>query len=382
MRRIKIYGAGSIGNHLAHASRQMGWSVTVCDVSSAALERMRQEIYPSRYGQWDSAIRLYLNAEAPVGGFDHIFIGTPPEHHLPLALGALDESPTTIIVEKPVCPPSLAHAQDLWERARKLPTRVFVGYDHVVGKATQQVEALLASGECGEIQTLDVEFREHWGGIFAAHPWLDGPADSYLGFWEKGGGASGEHSHAINLWQHFAHHVGAGRVVEVDARLRYINEGPAYYDDLCLVNLRTEHGMIGRVGQDVVTRPPRKRARIQGTEGAIEWICNYNPEGDAVRLLRPGKPDEILPFPKRRPDDFIRELEHIEADLRTSGDDSGIRLERGLDTMLVVAAAHRSEMDGRRIRIEYGQGYSLDALEPADAAGEREYPTVRSARER
>ena len=378
MRRIKIYGAGSIGNHLANASRRMGWEVTVCDVSAPALERMRHQIYPSRYGQWDEGIRLYLNQDAPTGGFDHIFIGTPPEFHLPLALQALEENPRTVIVEKPVCPPSLDQAQDLWvaARARKIP--VYVGYDHVVGKATQAAEEVIASGEFGETQTLDVEFREHWGGIFAAHPWLDGPADSYLGFWEKGGGASGEHSHAINLWQHFAHVVGAGRVIEVDARLRYVAEGAADYDDLCLVNLRTELGFVGRVVQDVVTTPHRKRARIQGTNGAIEWICNYNPDGDALLLLRPGKADEVRPLAKTRPDDFIRELEHIEADSRAGGVSSGIRLERGLDTMLVVAAAHRSEQQGRRIRLDYDRGYSLDALGPADEESQGE--TVRSAR--
>jgi predicted dehydrogenase len=381
MRRIKIYGAGSIGNHLAHASRRLGWEVTVCDVSSSALQRMQHEIYPSRYGRWDDAIRLFLNQDAPAGGFDHIFIGTPPEAHLPLALQALDEKPQTIIIEKPVCPPALEHAQELWERSGERDIRMYVGYDHVVGKATEQVERLIASGDFGMIQTLDVEFREHWGGIFAAHPWLSGPSDSYLGFWERGGGASGEHSHAINLWQHFAHTVGAGPVVEVDARVRYVAEGTAWYDDLCLINLRTERGLVGRVVQDVVTRPHRKRARIQGTEGTIEWICNYNPDGDAVRLLRPGKPDELITLPKRRPDDFLRELEHIEADLRTAGSDSGIRLERGLDTMLVVAAAHRSEQQGRRIRLDYDQGYTLKALGMADAEGEREYPGLRTARE-
>lgn len=380
MRRIKIYGAGSIGNHLAHASRRMGWEVTVCDLSSAALERMQREIYPSRYGRWDDGIRLLLNQDAPAGGFDHIFIGTPPEAHVPLALQALDEKPRTIIIEKPVCPPALEQAQELWERSGDLETRMYVGYDHVVGKATEQVEQLIASGEFGETQTLDVEFREHWGGIFAAHPWLSGPADSYLGFWERGGGASGEHSHAINLWQHFAHCAGAGRVAEVDARLRYVVDGRAWYDDLCLLNLKTERGLVGRVVQDVVTRPPRKRARIQGSEGAIEWICNYNPEGDAVRLLRAGKPEELISLPKRRPDDFIRELEHIEADLRAPGTDSGIRLERGLDTMLVVAAAHRSEQLGRRIRLDYDQGYTPEALGPA-SEDEREYPTLRTARE-
>ena len=67
------------------------------------------------------------------------------------------------------------------------------------------------------VETIDVEFREHWGGIFAAHPWLEGPQDSYLGFWDRGGGASGEHSHAINLWQFFASQLGKGRIIEVSA---------------------------------------------------------------------------------------------------------------------------------------------------------------------
>ena len=58
MKRVKIYGAGSIGNHLAHACRQLGWDVVVCDVSQSALERMKSEIYPARYGAWDAAIQL------------------------------------------------------------------------------------------------------------------------------------------------------------------------------------------------------------------------------------------------------------------------------------------------------------------------------------
>jgi predicted dehydrogenase len=365
MRRIKIYGAGSIGNHLAHASRRMGWEVSVCDVSAAALDRMRTQIYPARYGAWDESIRLSLNDAAPRGGFDHIFIGTPPEHHLPLALASLDESPATIIVEKPVCPPSLDHAQELWERSRGGRTRLYVGYDHVVGRASARAAELVCGGEIGAVETLDVEFREHWGGIFAAHPWLEGPADSYLGFWEKGGGASGEHSHAINLWQHFAHVVGAGRVREVDARLRYVGEGEARYDDLCLVHLRTEGGLLGRVVQDVVTTPHRKRARIQGVTGAVEWVCNYDSAGDAVLLHRPGKAEEVFGLPKKRSDDFLRELEHIEADLQRPAGGSELRLERGLDTMLVVAAAHRAEREGRRVRIEYERGYTRDAIRPA-----------------
>lgn len=70
MPNVKIYEVGSISNHLSHAARSLGWSVTVCDVSEEALERVRSDFYPSRYGQWDTAIRLYRNQDVPRDDFD------------------------------------------------------------------------------------------------------------------------------------------------------------------------------------------------------------------------------------------------------------------------------------------------------------------------
>ena len=45
--KVKIIGAGSIGNHLAHASRSLGWQVDICDIDSRALVRTKEMIYPS-----------------------------------------------------------------------------------------------------------------------------------------------------------------------------------------------------------------------------------------------------------------------------------------------------------------------------------------------
>jgi predicted dehydrogenase len=323
---------------------------------------MKHSLYPGRYGKWDDAITLCLNQDAPQGEFDLICIGTPPDVHLDLALQALKEAPRALLIEKPLCPPSLQYAQEVFQAAKDSAVQVFVGYDHVVGLATKRVEELWASGAIGEVETIDVEFREHWAGIFAAHPWLKGPADSYLGFWERGGGASGEHSHAMNLWQHFAHVTNMGRVVEISATMKYIKKEGAHYDSLCLVDLRTEQGLVGRVAQDVVTIPSRKWARIQGTAGALEWIAGYSPEGDAVILRRPGKPDDLHLIRKTRPDDFIHELQEVESSVSKQNKLSPIRLERGLDTMLLVTAAHQSEREKCRVRIEYGQGYSPRAL--------------------
>lgn len=360
--KVKVLGAGSIGNHLANASRSLGWDVVLSDVDASALERTRTQIYPGRYGKWDDQIRLYLSKDAPIGGHDIICIGTPPDVHIKLAIEALEERPKAVLIEKPICGPDLAGAQELYELAGRLGIAVFVGYDHVVGKAARMVQSASRATDLGCLSTLDVEFREHWGGIFSAHPWLSGPSDTYLGYCERGGGASGEHSHAINLWQHFAHEIGAGRIVEVQAMLDIVDDGQVCYDRICAMNLRTESGLVGRCIQDVVTQPPRKWARIQYENGSIEWQCGREPGVDYVCGMINGNTVFEDRVSKTRPEDFIEELLHIEAMLNSDQVDSPISISRGLDTMLVVAAAHASHGAGRKIAINYSVGYRSEAL--------------------
>ena len=361
MYNVKIIGAGSIGNHLAHASRSLGWNVTICDIDQAALDRTKFEIYPTRYGAWDDAITLSLVDTAPRGKFDLIMVGTPPDCHLPIALEALKEHPKALLIEKPLCSPSLEGADTLKTQVAQSNTLTFVGYDHVVGKAAQ--ETAQASQTLQSIETIDVEFREHWGGIFAAHPWLQGPQDSYLGFWNRGGGASGEHSHAINLWQFFANQLGKGRVIEVSAALDYIKTADVDYDKLCLLHLKTETGLLGRVVQDVITSPARKWARIQGNNGYVELMIGHEPGVDRVHWKTNQEEIQVHTIKKTRPDDFIWELQNIDSVLKGKENTSAISLERGLETMMVVSAAHLSEAKKRTVRINYEKGFIPQALE-------------------
>lgn len=359
---VKIHGAGSIGNHIAHAARQLGWRVAISDVDPAALRRTRDQIYPQRYGAWDSGIDLFESHAAPQGGYDLIVVGTPPDSHMALAVAAVAEAPKAILVEKPLCPPDLARADELIAKAHAAGVRLFVGYDHVVGRASERFCAYAAAAECGAAETLDVEFREFWGGIFAAHPWLDGPQDTYLGYWRRGGGALGEHSHALNLWQHMAHAAGGGRVTEVSAMLQFARDGAAEYDKLAALHLRTESGLAGRVIQDVVTDPPRKWARLQGRQGYLEWQANRAPGVDALERRGGGAATaEVEEFAKSRADDFIAELSHV-YDCVARDAESPIDISRGLDTMLVIAAAHLSAREGRVAAVDYALGYNLDAV--------------------
>lgn len=352
--RVKIYGAGSIGNHLAQACRRIGWSVSVVDPDSKALERMKNDIYPTRYGSWDNSIELFKLGSEPKKGFDAIFIGTPPHVRMQLARSVLAEKPAILQLEKPICTPSLDGVKEFQHDLIKSKTSVIVGYDHVLGKAVTKAEEILKRNILGDILALDVSFRETWKAIFAAHPWLSGPHDTYLGHSKRGGGASGEHSHATNLWQHFAHLFGFGRVKKVSAALQLVTTDKVDYDQSCFLNLITERGFVGRVVQDVITYPVQKLVRIQGTKGFLEIEIGGWESGDLVRFAKDGKEVEEIRITKTRPDDFFEEIKHIDDIVsgRVDYADSPVSFERGLLTMKVIAAAHQSAAQMKTIEID------------------------------
>ena len=85
MKNVLIFGSGSIGNHLANASRKLGLSVNVTDISDKALLRMKNKIYPFRYLKWDNKIELINYKKIfKLKKFDLIIIGTPPSSHYDL----------------------------------------------------------------------------------------------------------------------------------------------------------------------------------------------------------------------------------------------------------------------------------------------------------
>jgi len=363
MYKVKIYGAGSIGNHLAHACRTKGWDVLMCDNDSEALERTKNQIYPARYGDWDERIRLVPIDNLPAEDFDLVIIGTPPDTHIKLALEVLQhESPKAVLIEKPLCTPSLAGCQELLELAKSTGAFVGVGYNHTLTQNSQMAADILAQGLIGEPLTISAGFREYWGGIFTAHPWLAGPQDTYLGFFERGGGASGEHSHAINIWQHFAHLLNKGRIIEVSSLLDIVDDGQVNYDRICQLHVKTEKGFVGSIVQDVITEPAQKGLRIQGSDGFVEWYVNRDKQGDAIRFGAGTQDIQDKPIPKKRPDDFKWEIEHIGQILNGNTIESPISLERGLETMMVVAAAHISHQSQKTVTINYEAGYYREAI--------------------
>jgi predicted dehydrogenase len=146
----------------------------------------------------------------------------------------------------------------------------------------------------------------------------------------------------LNLWQHFASAADCGKVSQVSADITFVDDGRVRYDSMAALQLRTNKGMMGRVIQDVVSQPVRKRALIQGTEGVIEWVCGWKPGVDAVTFTSHGSETHIQQFAKTRPEDFINEIRHLEEQLSGKKTISPIDGRFGIETMKVVQAAFRS----------------------------------------
>jgi predicted dehydrogenase len=352
---VKIFGAGSIGSHLAQACRRAGWNVLIVDTDPLALKRTKEETYPNRYGAWDDSIQLSEVKDAKKGGFDVILIGTPPDTHLKIATQVLKEEPPKVLqIEKPLCAPIFKDVPEFIAEVKNNPeTVVIVGYDHIVAENTKKTEEEIKQRELGKLLSLDCEFRSHWKNIFKAHHWLSGPQDTYLGYWQRGGGASGEHSHGLNLWQHFAHFLGAGRIKEVEAVFDFVKENGTDYDRSCFLNLITENGLIGRVAQDVITLPKKKFLSLQFEKGSLEWRNDVTKTTDEIMVQEHGKDEELFEIKKTRPDEFYREIVHIQDILEGKIKESPISLQRGLDTMAVLTAAHKSFKEKKIIPVEY-----------------------------
>ena len=69
---------------MSHASTKLGHKVFITDKNPFALKRMKNTIYPKRYGRWNKKI-IQINFDKLRNlkeKFDLIIIGIPPKFHL------------------------------------------------------------------------------------------------------------------------------------------------------------------------------------------------------------------------------------------------------------------------------------------------------------
>ena len=137
---------------------------------------------------------------------------------------------------------------------------------------------------------------------------------------------------------------------KIFAKYDFVKDKNLNYDQKAYFLLETENKFKGSVVQDVVTYPPSKKIKIQGTNLYAEWICNYNDNNDVIFVIdKQNNKNEII-IEKNRPDDFIEELKHI---FNSENDQtpSPLNLIYGIETIKTLIAAKESAATGLEINI-------------------------------
>lgn len=320
MTKIAIIGAGSIGCHLAFSCRKVGWNVTVFDNSKVALTRLQCELYPNRYGRWDTEIKTYdmsVFQQCSKLEFDVILIGTPPDTHVEVLTQCIPLEPKIIMIEKPICPPNdiqIGILNSIF--SANFEIKFLVGYNHRVSRIVKELKRAWQKNGSLPVTKIDVNWLEDWSGILNAHPWLKGPEDSYLGFTERGGGALFEHSHGLDLWLHLANYFGLGRPKEIGAKVSSnMNEAVSYTcEERIEIEIQTDKGFTGRVCQDVTSNPPVKQVNV--SDSRFRYILDFHIEGTSDRIqIVESSSDEIFQevfYAKKRFVDFDEEIYEIQ----------------------------------------------------------------------
>lgn len=335
MKKVLIFGSGSIGNHMTNACISLGWKVYITDKDPKALIRMKKEIYPSRYKKWNSKITQieYNDIYSSKDKFDLIIIGTPPETHYKIFSECEKNFKfSKILIEKPI---SNFDDKKIYRLGNyKKNFRIFCGYNHTVNPSLTYFFKILKSNK-KNIQSVNINWREGWNGILGAHPWLKNEFDSYLGNYKKGGGSIQEHSHGIHALVCILNILKIKKYDLLDKSIFFKKKGNKQYDYFANMFLESKN-IFFKYETDLITFPPEKNIYIKLKNGYLRWICNFKKGLDAVDFTIEGKSDLKI-FKKNRSSEFINELIHIDQiDSKKKYIKSRLNIYNALDTFKII----------------------------------------------
>lgn len=302
---VLIFGAGSIGNHLAHACRCLNYHVEIFDPDKKALYRMKNEIYPMRYKKWDINILLFSETNQLSKFYDLIIVGSPPNTKLEVIDLIIKKNIKfkKILLEKPFLPPIKNLNKKFQDFINLNKSKIFIGYNHNIANSTIKFLEMIKKET---IISIEVNVLEDVSYILKAHSWLSNINQSYLGYVKKGGGATFEHSHGFAMLLNILDELNLGKIQLINCFLKMSKNNK--YDMASINNFRTTKGILCSVNQNFVSQPSEKFTKIVTNNGTYILNFAYNKNNDRI-IDNKGK--EII-FAKTRADDFLSEIKYID----------------------------------------------------------------------
>ncbi len=307
LKKILIFGAGSIGAHHINAGRSLGCDVYFTDINFEQAIYLKNNLYPSRYKKWDKKIKFvpYNEVTKLKDYFNLVVLGVPPQYHLSLLKFCFKHLKfKKILVEKPLS----VFNQD-FKSLNKInnKNKIFCGFNHSVSKSILKLFSLIKKNKIGNINSVVINWKEDFNYILKAHPWIKNLKDSYLSTLKKGGGGIQEYSHAIHLAVLFKNIMFKDKF-SIEKNILINKRKNEFYDFKSDIIFKNKGKKISTY-IDTISKKVKKNIQINGSKGSIFWLRELEKKKETIFIYN--SKNKKINFKINRRDDFINEHKNL-----------------------------------------------------------------------
>lgn len=250
---ILIVGTGSIGRRHIQCLKELGASnICICDP-----DKDNRALTENLYSIESSFVSL---DEALERDYDVAIVAAPNHLHSAIACKIIKKG-IDLIIEKPI-EINIENAYEIQKKVIDNNVICLVAYCLRFDPVMQQIQGILKSGSLGKIYSADIsvgQYLPEW------RPDID-YRNVYSAKKSQGGGVCLDLSHEFDYFRWLF-----GEVKEVKSFAGKISALEIDVEDICESILVCEKGTVGRIHLDYLSRMPRRRLYINGSEGIIEY---------------------------------------------------------------------------------------------------------------
>ncbi len=269
---------------------------------------------------------------------DAAIIANPTALHLDVALPAA-QAGCHILLEKPISN-NMDRIDELTATAKKIGSRILVGFQYRFHPGLQKAAEILRSGELGK----PLSARAHWGEYLPGwHPDED-YRHGYSARADLGGGVVLTLSHPFDYLRWLL-----GDVQGVWGDVKRSGELEIDVEDEAEVGLEFVRGALASVHLDYLQRPPAHWLEIVCSEGVLHWDAGSGQLG--VQRAAHGSEQEFLPPAGfDRNDMFLAQMRHF-IEVIKGETTPQCTLQDGRRALEIALAVYQSDAEGKRIKL-------------------------------
>ena len=321
---ILVAGCGSIGRrHIRNLHRLGVDEVLAWDTDPERLRETADESAAQPVESYDAGLAATPRA---------VLVCTPPHLHVQASTAAV-RAGAHVLIEKPLSN-TLEGVDELLNLTARRGLVTMAGYNLRFHAGLRKVKDLLESGIAGRVLTVRAEYGQYLPTWRPERDYREG----YITRASTGGGIILDSSHELDYvaWL-------GGQIESVYAVAERLSDLDMETEDVALMVLRLEGGVLGEIHVDCVQRGYSRECKVVGTEGSITWVF-----GEGVRLVRPDG-EEFFEIAPEANEMYLEELKHFLACLDGSAVPpvDGVAARRVLELALAAKESARRSAEVR-----------------------------------